>query len=59
MSGHTTDRHVLKASGDTLLITELLPHGGVGSNRPFQILDLYWRSPESGDVWYTSRKLER
>jgi len=26
----------------------------VGSNRLFQVLDFYWRSPESGDVWYKS-----
>jgi len=25
-----------------------------GSNRPFQVLDLYWSSPESGDVRYKS-----
>ena len=30
-----------------------------GSNRPFEDLDLYWRSPESGDLWYTSRQLKR
>ena len=24
-------------------------------NRLFQAVALYWRSPESGDVWYTSR----
>jgi len=23
---------------------------------PFQVLDRYWRSPESGDLWYTSRQ---
>jgi hypothetical protein len=25
-----------------------------GSNRVLQVLDLYWRLPESGGVWYTS-----
>jgi len=28
----------------------------VGSNRAFQVLDLYWRSPESGSVWHKSMK---
>ena len=31
----------------------------VGSNCLFQILDLYWCSPESGDLWCTSRQLIR
>ena len=31
----------------------------VASNRLFQILDVYWRSPESGDVWYKSRQLKK
>ena len=26
---------------------------------PFQDLDLYWRSPESGDLWYTPRQLKK
>ena len=30
-----------------------------GSNRPFQVLDLYWRSPESSDLWNNSRRLKR
>ena len=30
-----------------------------GSNRRFQALDLYWRSPESSDVWYKARRLKR
>jgi hypothetical protein len=29
------------------------------SNRHFQVLDLHWRSPESGGLWYTSRQLEK
>ena len=28
-----------------------------GSNRLVQVHDWYWRSPESGDAWYTSRQL--
>ena len=31
----------------------------VGSNRLFQALDLYWRSPEPGDSWYKSKELSR
>jgi len=31
----------------------------VGSNCLFRILDLYWRSPESGDLWNTSRLWKR
>ena len=27
-----------------------------GSIRPSKFLVVYWRSPESGDLWYTSRK---
>ena len=30
-----------------------------GSNRPFQVLDLYWISPKSGSLWYRSRQLKR
>ena len=30
-----------------------------GSNRPFQVLDLLWRPPESGGLWYKSRQWER
>ena len=29
------------------------------SNRLFQVLDLYWRSPESGDWWYRSRRFKQ
>ena len=29
------------------------------SNYRSQVLDLYWRSPESGGVWYRSRQLRR
>ena len=29
-----------------------------GSNRLFEVLDLYWRSPESGGLWYKSRQLK-
>jgi len=28
-------------------------------NRLFQVLDLCWRSPESGDLWCTSRQLKK
>ena len=28
-------------------------------NHLFQVLDLYWRSPESGTVWHKSRQLKR
>ena len=31
----------------------------VGSKRLFQALDLYWRSQESGDSWYTSMQLKK
>jgi len=31
---------------------------GVGSNRLFQLLDLYWRPPESGVLWYKPRQLK-
>jgi len=31
----------------------------VGSNRLFQVLHLYWRSPESSDPWYKSRHLKK
>ena len=30
-----------------------------GLNRLFQGLDLQWRSPESGGLWYTSRQLKK
>ena len=30
-----------------------------GSNLLFQVLYFYWRSPESGDVWYTSRQKKK
>jgi len=30
-----------------------------GSNRLFQVLDLYWRSPESGGFWYSSGQLKK
>jgi hypothetical protein len=30
-----------------------------GPNRRVQILDVYWRSLESGDVWYKSRQLQK
>ena len=29
------------------------------SNRLFKVLDLYWRVPESGGLWFKSRKLKR
>jgi len=29
------------------------------SNCLGQVLDLYWSSPESGDVWYKSGRLEK
>ena len=29
------------------------------STRLFQLLDLHWRSPESGVLWYKSRRLKR
>jgi len=28
-------------------------------NRLFQILDLHWRAPESGDLWYKSRRSKK
>ena len=31
----------------------------LGSNRLFQALHLHWRAPESGDLWYTSRKSKK
>ena len=35
-------------------------HGATeGSTRLFRVLDLYWRSPESGDLRHTSRKLKK
>jgi len=34
------------------------PALSAGPNRLFQVLDLYWRAPESGDVRYTSRQLK-
>ena len=30
-----------------------------GSNRPFQVLDVYWRSPESGVLWFKSRQFKK
>ena len=33
------------------------PHGG--SNSLSQILDLHWRSPESGVLWYESGHLKK
>jgi len=30
-----------------------------GSNRLFQVPDLYWRSHESGNLWYKSRQLKK
>ena len=30
-----------------------------GSNRSFQVFYLYWRMPESGDLWYISRQRKR
>ena len=30
-----------------------------GSNRQFQVLDLYWRSPKSRNVWFKSRRLKK
>jgi len=30
-----------------------------GSNRMFQVLDLYWCSPRPGDLWYKSRQLKK
>jgi len=43
------------------------PHGALPSpyppqsafQSPFQAHDLYWRSPESSDLWYKSRRLKR
>ena len=35
------------------------PASGRGPNRLCQVLDLYWRSPEFGDVWYESMQLEK
>ena len=31
----------------------------IGSNRLLGVLDVYWRSPESGDLWYKSRQLKK
>ena len=31
----------------------------LGSNRLFELHDLYWRAPESFDMWYKSRPLKR
>ena len=45
---------------ELLLITAKPPSARrAGSTRLFQLLDLYWRSPEIGDVWYRSRLLKR
>ena len=33
--------------------------GKPGSNRPFQILKLKWRSPKSSDLWYKSRQFQK
>jgi hypothetical protein len=30
-----------------------------GTKSPVHVLDLYWRSPESGDLWYKSRQKKR
>ena len=35
------------------------PHLREASNRLFEDLDLCWRSPESGDAWYSSVLLEK
>ena len=35
------------------------PALNVGSNCLFGVLDLYWRAPESGDLWYKSKKLKK
>jgi len=35
------------------------PRPTARSNRLSQALDLYWRSPESGGLWYKSRRLEK
>ena len=31
----------------------------VGSDRLLQVFDVHWPSPESGDLWYTSRQLKK
>jgi len=36
-----------------------IPEASNRSNRLLQVVDLYWRSPESGDVWHKSRQLKK
>jgi len=38
---------------------EMMSTSMEGSYRLLNIRDLYWRSPESGGVWYKSRRLKR
>ena len=45
---------------ELLLITAKPPSARrAGSMRLFQLLDLYWRSPETGDGWFISRLLKK
>ena len=37
----------------------LLPALREGLRRVLQVLDLYWSSPESGDLWYKSRQSKK
>jgi len=52
-------------SADGTLSFEMAPHQSgastfqVGSDRLFQAPVLYWRSPESGDLWYKSRQMKK
>jgi hypothetical protein len=46
--------------GDAAHLSSHNTSAGYHHQPPFFLdLDLYWRSPESGDLWYNSRKLKQ
>jgi len=57
-SRYQTSEFLNTSEFPTELPTHIPPARRVGSNRLFQGRDLYRRSPESGDVWYKSRRLK-
>ena len=55
---YRTHNGILAAAASVVDLIQAPPALRVGSDRLFQVLDLYWRSPKSGDLWYTSSQLK-
>ena len=59
LSGESCAAMPRPRSGGTALSPDPTPEGFCGSNRFFKVLDVCWSLPESGDLWYKSRRLRK